>query len=211
MGRTGPVPKAITKFLAAPVKDLILRYRSMLSGFLNYYSFARNIQSLKFIYYLLWGSLRSTICRKLDIGPREFLSIYGKNITISIYKPSTKTWVELDFAWPKVTPKPNNFQCNNDVDPLRVKDWKVSTLTALDQNCANCASFINVEMHHVRHLKTMNAKLTSFDRMMAKINRKQVPLCRKCHNIVHNVFGTYVGFSLKHFNYIKWQGQAKWS
>jgi hypothetical protein len=208
-GGNGPVPKAITKFLAAPVKDLILRYRSILAGFLNYYSFARNIHSLVFLYYLLHGSLRSTICRKLDIGPREFKSIYGKNIAITIYQAKTKKWVDLDFAWPKVTTKPNNFQCKYEADPMRIKDWKVSTLTALNQNCANCASFTNVEMHHVRHLKTMNVKLSPFDKMMASINRKQVPLCRRCHNIVHK--GNYGGFSLTHFNYLKWKGQAKWA
>lgn len=82
MGGNGPVPKAIPKFLAAPVKDLIIRYRSILYGFLNFYSFARNIRSLIFLYYLLRGSLKNTICRKLDIGSKKFDSIYGKNITI---------------------------------------------------------------------------------------------------------------------------------
>jgi hypothetical protein len=36
-------------------------------------------------------------------------------------------------------------------------------------------------MHHVKHLKTLNVKLSPFDQMMARINRKQVPLCPPCH------------------------------
>ena len=64
-------------------------------------------------------------------------------------------------------------------------------------------------MHHLKHIKGMNAKLDSFGKMMAKINRKQVPLCRPCHLSVHK--GTCAGMSLKHFNYIKWEGEAKWS
>jgi len=35
---------------------------------------------------------------------------------------------------------------------------------------------------------------------MARINRKQVPLCRPCHQKVHK--GTYAGMSLRHFQYI---------
>ena len=38
-------------------------------------------------------------------------------------------------------------------------------------------------------------------KMMARINRKQVPLCRPCHLKVHR--GNYLGMSLQHFKYIK--------
>ena len=122
MGSNGPVPKAINNFIAAPVKDLILRYKSILSGYLNYYSFANNIRSLTYIYYLLHGSLRSTICRKLDIGYREFKSIYGRDITITVYQSVTKKWVDLSFACPKLATKPMNFQGVTTQDPLRIKD-----------------------------------------------------------------------------------------
>jgi len=58
-----------------------------------------------------------------------------------------------------------------------------------------------IEMHHVKHIKTIGPKLTPFDKLMARINRKQVPLCRKCHLKVHK--GEYKGMSLNHFKYIK--------
>jgi predicted HNH restriction endonuclease len=59
-------------------------------------------------------------------------------------------------------------------------------------------------MHHVKHLKTLNVKLNSFEKKMARVNRKQVPLCSRCHDRVHN--GTYHGMSLTFFQYIKWEG-----
>jgi hypothetical protein len=86
-------------------------------------------------------------------------------------------------------------------DPLLIKNWKISSLSALGQCCANCGSTERVEMHHLKHLKGMNAKLDSFGKMMGRINRKQVPLCRPCHLRVHR--GTHIGFSLQHFQYIK--------
>jgi hypothetical protein len=64
-------------------------------------------------------------------------------------------------------------------------------------------------MHHVRHIRTVNAKLDSFAKLMSKINRKQVPLCASCHLKVHN--GEYAGMSLQHFHYIKWEGTPKWA
>jgi hypothetical protein len=60
-------PRGLTGFLAWPVKDLILRFRTILAGFVNFYSFADNIGSLIFIYHLLHGALKKTICRKMDI------------------------------------------------------------------------------------------------------------------------------------------------
>lgn len=58
----------IAQFTALPVKDMILRYRTILAGFLNFYSFADNITRLRYIYYILHSSLQKTIQRKLDIG-----------------------------------------------------------------------------------------------------------------------------------------------
>ena len=53
-------------------------------------------------------------------------------------------------------------------------------------------------MHHVRHIKTINVKLNPFDKQMATINRKQVPLCFTCHNLVHA--GKYDKLSLKYLS-----------
>jgi predicted HNH restriction endonuclease len=45
--------------------------------------------------------------------------------------------------------------------------------------------------------------------MAARINRKQIPLCKPCHNKVHK--GKHQGMTLKNFIYIKWKGTPKWA
>lgn len=50
-------------------------------------------------------------------------------------------------------------------------------------------------MHHLRHIRKMNDKLSGFVTIMAKINRKQIPVCSNCHVKIHN--GTYDNKSLK--------------
>lgn len=62
-------------------------------------------------------------------------------------------------------------------------------------------------MHHVKHLKTLNVKLKPFDKKMAMVNRKQVPLCGQCHREVHR--GLYEGKSLRFFQHIRWWGEGK--
>jgi hypothetical protein len=86
-------------------------------------------------------------------------------------------------------------------DPLLVKDFKISTISALGQSCANCGDPENVEMHHLKHIKTVNLKLSQFDQLAARINRKQIPLCLECHKRVHR--GEHQGMSLKHLCLIK--------
>jgi hypothetical protein len=180
-GPNGPIPMGVEKFIPFPLKDLILRFRSILSGILNYYSFADNIYTLRYVYFLLLSSLQRTIQRKENIGYRKCLAQYGPSVSIRIYKWDGSS-VMLSFACPPLRKNRMNFKgTERSRDPLLIKDWKVSTITALGQCCANCGSTSRVEMHHLKHLKTVNVKLDSFGKMMVSINRKQVPLCRPCH------------------------------
>jgi len=44
------VPQSISSYTVLPIKDIILRYRVILKGFMNYYSFVDNISKLSLIY-----------------------------------------------------------------------------------------------------------------------------------------------------------------
>jgi len=108
----------------------------------------------------------------------------------------TIKFVQTDF-----TRKPMLFYGGaNFKDPISPMIFKVSTISHLGMVCSSCGSTSNIEMHHLKHIKTVNAKLKTFDKMMAEINRKQVPLCRTCHLEVHK--GIYKGKSLKNLNKI---------
>lgn len=108
----------------------------------------------------------------------------------------------LDFQKPVLERIPFAFMNIEKLgDPLASRNWGISTISALGQACSNCGSNHKVEMHHLKHLRTINLKLSGFDQLMAKINRKQVSLCKNCHIQVHN--GDYVGMSLRYFHHIK--------
>jgi len=167
-----------------------------------------NKPKLKLIYNILRGSLSKTICFKENLSKKQFLKTYGKNVSISIMKKDG-TSTRLDFSCPALNFTPNNFLYREFKDPLLAKMWRISGISPLGQPCANCGSDKFIEMHHIKHIRTINPNLSAFDKMVAKINRKQVPLCGTCHKKVHN--GTYFGFSLKHFKYVKWTGPSKFT
>lgn len=61
-----------------------------------------------------------------------------------------------------------------------------STATLDNLKCSLCESTYRVEMHHVRAVKDLNPKVSYLDRQMIRINRKRIPLCRRCHIIKHS-------------------------
>lgn len=136
-----------------------------------------------------------TLNRKLGNGSRETLRRFGKKLQI-MYR--TKNSVKkIDFARPHLPFAPMKFLGTLKVtDPSIISKWKIRSINLLDSPCASCGSDKDVEVHHIRHIRTLNLKLNEFDRKAAAINRKQIPLCHQCHRLVHQ--GKYKGLSLKH-------------
>jgi predicted HNH restriction endonuclease len=55
-------------------------------------------------------------------------------------------------------------------------------------------------MHHVRHIRKMTDKQAKgFNSLLAKLNRKQIPVCSECHRKIHN--GTYDGLKVSDLAY----------
>jgi group II intron reverse transcriptase/maturase len=195
--------------IVLPIKELIIMYRSILKGYLNYFSFVDKRYKLGTLYWCLRESLLKIIGKKKQISRTSVIKKFGPNVVLPITRKDGKT-VFLDFACPPLTKLPKPFLgYKGERDPLEIMDWKISTVDTMGQNCANCDGTNQIEMHHVKHIKTISPKLSQFDQALARINRKQVPLCRRCHLQVHS--GSYQGRPLGHFYYIPFQGEAKWS
>jgi hypothetical protein len=167
-------------------------------GYSNYYIFADNKRAaLSKLHWILSDSLKKTICRKLDISKRTCFKLYGK-VTRLVYDRNGER-KSIDFGCPSLAHTPYTFltKKKTHTDPSVISKWRLRSKNLLDQACANCGSYDKVEAHHLRHIRTISVKLSPFDKMMAAINRKQIPLCHECHKLVHR--GKYPGMSLKHY------------
>ena len=193
-----PVPLSIPEFIPLPPRDIVLRLKTVLLGYLNYYSFADDRPKLHLIYWLLKECLIKTLSRKLKMGRRAILNKFGSSITIDFSSNSNKSTKSIDFSCPDLSRKPMNFQISPIMDPTGPLGWKIRTTHHFGEPCVNCGSEFNIEMHHIKHIKTINPHLNEFDKKVAAINRKQIPLCHNCHKLVHT--GQYKGISLKYYN-----------
>lgn len=64
--------------------------------------------------------------------------------------------------------------------------------------CYVCGSTENIQMHQVKHIRKMNEKVKGFTKIMAMLNRKQIPVCHSYHVKIHN--GTYDEIRLTELN-----------
>lgn len=190
------VCKTKLNFISLPMRDVILRYRAIYNGFYNYYRFTDNIKQIRKIYWILKESLRKTLSRKFKLAKRNLLKKYGEYLEKNCQTSGGST-TSINFYYPIPTKNPMDFATNIEpVDPLYAGLWKIRTITSLGEKCSSCESTQDLEMHHLKHIRTINVKLSPFDRDLAKINRKQILLCKECHTKVHK--GEYKGKSLKH-------------
>jgi len=92
----------------------------------------------------------------------------------------------LEFSqWPKRIKFP---------EPFSNMDWSLRSQSSFWEPCIICGNENEIEMHHLKHIRKSNAKLSGFSLIMSKLNRKQIPVCKDCHHKIHT--GKYDGLSL---------------
>ena len=188
-------------WLSLEVRQIIALANSIIRGYENYYSFALNKASLcSYIYYIIKDTVLRTLAHKLSLNSRaKVINKFGPEISIfdqnkrdennkptlitKLYRPSYRLnlW---DF-------KGSLFDTN--IKALYASDLSLANLDNI--RCVVCQSDHKVEMHHItlaegwRAMKDIKHKKGTLDYLMAKRNRKQIPVCRDCHMAHHSHLG----------------------
>lgn len=178
-----PIPRFL--WLHNSKDQIISLYNSVYRGYLNYYSFAMNKnQLISYLHFILKTSCAKLLAAKFTLKSqnRVFLE-FGKDlkgkdkIGFIVADYGLTPW---DYKIPSDTrSQQNKVSENGIINTLYAESISVASLENL--SCSKCGSKYRVEMHHVKHLKDLNPKLSKIDALMAKRRRKQIPLCRECH------------------------------
>jgi group II intron reverse transcriptase/maturase len=183
------------------VDQIVALYRGINRGIQNYYRFCDNFASLNRIQYILHLSLAKTLAHKLRIKTHQVFRRYGRNLTVVIPGRDGKKEREVKFYlnsdW---TTRRWEFQTDNERIDLVQMAVRMRTRSKLGFPCVLCGSNDQIVMHHVRHLRKMDAKARNgFVSVMRALNRKQLPVCRECHQKIH--CGEYDGIKLSDLVY----------
>lgn len=153
---------------------IILMYNSVLSGYLNYYSFTHNYNHLAAsLTHILKSSCIKLLAAKYTLkNSNKVIKKFGRDLKgngkVSFLKPSTKL-------------KPWDFKTNVKEHLSTLYASQLSVAKRANLTCSKCGTGDRIEMHHVRRMSELNPKLSLIDRLMVKARRKQIPLCRVCH------------------------------
>jgi len=184
LGKTVPISK--TSIMNLSHYEIIRFYNSKIHGILNFYSFASNLNSLRYILYLLQMSCAITLSRKYKLA--SFATAFKKfgkclicpETKVKLYKPETL----------KVS---HNFKNNGVTDPFNALSINWSnrlTDTSFGKVCLLCGSSSKVEMHHIRSVKDVRQKMRTGNSTYAiwrgGMARKQVPICKYHHQLLHS-------------------------
>ena len=200
-------PQKLNKWIYLPDQEIIQRFNGVLRGLMNFYNMAENRSSMKEAIYILKFSLAHTLAAKHRLSINKVFKKYGLRIKVIVNEKSiefdeplsltakylNEKYFRLERKSKSGTPFDGSL-AQEVIDPFNRLNYDIGPMNILDKPCLICDSRESIEMHHLRHLKDTKDKGTLI-KIMSKIRRKVVPLCKTCHNNVHS--GKYDGLNLK--------------
>lgn len=191
-------PTAINKWILLDDIQIVEQVGAVWRGISNYYSFVDRFGMLSRIQYILQHAAAKTLAAKHRSSRSKVFSKYGANLRIRVRNEASEVIRQVEFPLIKSwTSSPNRFKTGLvDVNYLE-RNLRLRTRSKLGSPCVICGSDDRVAMHHVKHIRKMGQEVKGFKRVMASLNRKQLPVCHECHHKIHS--GKYDGISLSQF------------
>lgn len=172
--------------------DIIQFFNSKITGLLNAYSFAGNFSNITKVVWFLRQSCALTLARKFKL--RTMAKTFQKfgfdlkdsqtDAKLNIPESFKATY---DYGVKSYNDTGNNLE--EIADKILGRSWSFKFTSALPRTCILCGTTTDIEMHHLRAVKDVRAKIRTGDTTWAQwkgaVLRKQIPLCKYHHGLLH--------------------------
>ena len=192
-------PRHRPEWLNESPYTLIATYQAEYRGLVEYYRLAHNLATLSKLKWIMQTSLLKTLAAKLHLTVNQAAKKYGTTLhtpegprkVLQVVVERKDGRKPLVAQWGGISLKRAKHAILNDA-PKPI--WNVGTelvqrLTA--DTCELCGSHENIEVHHIRALKSLRPFSRQGDnkpewvKVMAARQRKTLVVCRKCHMDIH--------------------------
>jgi group II intron reverse transcriptase/maturase len=191
-GKGNPISKR--SWTVQSDSTIIQAYRRVLSGILNYYSGSDNQRKLIRIQYILQHSCACTLAHKHKSTVSKIYAKHGPSMEVKYKISDVEKTVSLQLRRFNKTQK--KWLVNHEFyDPFKIYINR-RVRSKLSENCCICGIDVDIEMHHIKHVKGSEIG-KGFSQIMGLINRKQIPVCKDCHLSINS--GKYDGLKLSDF------------
>ena len=178
------------------VFSIVAKYDKVYRGIVEYYRMAYNLARLNTLEWVMEVSLTKTLAHKLKVSVTEIYRRYPVTVTtergprkvlrVQVPRegkdPLVTTWGTVSLV------RDTNAPLND--DPVQI--WNARTERVerlLADTCELCGSRGDVNVHHIRALEDLNKpgqrEKPEWMKQMAARRRKQLVVCRVCHDSIH--------------------------
>jgi len=182
------------RFINHTLYDMIKHYKEVERGILQYYSLANNYGRIAArVHYILKYSCALTIASKMKLSTlKRVFKKHGKDLNIKDeHGKITTNYPTVSYKRPKKIVRTQVLDYSNLENYINKLDNRIQRgRKDLKGPCLLCGNKNNIEVHHIRKLSKAKKK-DYLSIMMSRMNRKQVPICQKCHIKIHK--GVYDG------------------
>jgi hypothetical protein len=167
---------------------------------MNYYSGANNQRKLIRIQYILQYSCANTLGHRHQTSITKIFKKYGPELEVKTSIQRRNENIEKRVRLPirkfNLTSRKWNVKLIPR-EPFESMYINRRTKSKLGEACCICGCENDTQMHHIRSVRDATNS-TGFNQILGLINRKQIPVCRDCHESIHS--GKYDGLKLSDFS-----------
>ena len=179
--------------------SIVSHYQQEYRGVVEYYQLAYNRHTFNRLKWVMGTSLAKTLAHKLRVSVQQVWNRYGATtatpsgtyrvLMVTVERGDKKA--PLVAQWGGITLARRVDAILND-QPQRVWNVRHSELLerVLANTCELCGSTVDVEVHHVRHLRDLQRKgrgePPAWVQKMASRRRKTLVVCSRCHHVIHS-------------------------
>nr|YP_009519478.1 hypothetical protein [Rhipiliopsis peltata]AYC65445.1 hypothetical protein [Rhipiliopsis peltata] len=171
--------------------EIVLKYRQIMLGILEYYKNCDNTRVLNQVSYILQYSCAKTLATRKKITISKIFKKYGTDLNIrrTFYlknNPTTKQISFLTYVQAKRLGRITKETKYETRDPFYIQTfWR--TKLKIYTTCCICGSDEKVGMHDMNSLRQIDQnKRDKFEYIRSKLKRIQIPVCHKCHIDITN-------------------------
>ena len=177
------------KLINHPDIEIITKFNAEIRGLYNYYRLANNVSVLSKFAYIMEYSMYKTYACKYRSTVSRMIDKYSRNGVFAVpyeTKAGTKYCefyqdgfkrIKETLSTPDILPEYSRKYESPNSNAARIKRGV----------CELCGQKTDdIRMHHVRTLKELTDD-SEWERLMRKMRRKTLAVCKACHDEIHNV------------------------
>jgi hypothetical protein len=174
--------------------QIVQKYHTMFLGLVQHYSRCDSLHPLNRLSYIFLYSCAKTIATRKRITMKQVFNKYGKQLEVNSPYMDNQTKIrKVKFMGLKEIRE--KYLKNNKIetlkpeyDPFKIRTfWR--TTYKLYSLCCICGDESNIQMHHIKSIKSIKQSIKNeraFKLILMQLNRKQIPVCQKCHTCITN-------------------------